>query len=1131
MVAYLIAAVIFLLYEVLVWFVGNWLHLQGSSLWALRSLLTLIGFVAVGTFLWFYRGSRTTVPADAGGAAGGEIDQRVREALGRLRAMTRDTRRNFGDQALMLLLGPAGSTKTSIVRNCGLDADLLSGQVEQDGAVVPTSSVNLFYTRQAVFVDVGAALLDAPGGVKRVLARLQPNSFSRAVSSAQSAPRSVIVCVDCESVQQGTQASGPAARKLNAVLQEIAQVLGTDFAVYVVFTKLDRVAGFTEYVRNLSKDEAGQVLGATLPLRRGGTGVYAEDETRRLTKHFDELFCSLAEKRPEVLARENDPSKFAPAYQFPRELRKLRAPLVQMLVDICRPTQMPNNPFLRGFYFCGVRPLVVEEVVSVAGDQGPAADAGRGATRMFSFADAAAAARSAPQRVTQTRKVPQWAFVTHLFTDVILRDRTAAAASGVSSNVSLIRRILLAGAAVLGLLLITAFTISFFANRSMQRTVAEAAQTMSAGSAAEVPSLADLQKLDAIRSTVDTLARYRREGAPWYMRWGLYSDDTYVEARRIYFAKFRAQLFGATRSRLLTALQGLPATPDPARDYASVYDTLKAYLITTANHDKSTREFLAPVLYDRYAAGREIDADREKLARAQFEFYSSELKGENPYTDAADGAAVEQGRKYLKNFADTERVYRNILSEASAKAPTVNFNRQFPGSADVLINNRDVPGAFSKAGYAYVQDAIKNLDRYLKGEEWVLGADVAAVSDVAKLRTDLSARYKSDFLANWRGFLRNSTFLQFRTLADASAKLAKLSAPTSPMLELMSTASRNTAVEDPALSASFQPVQTVVRPETPDQYIQPGNQAYVTAISNLQAAIALVQASPAGLNDANAVGQALAAATSGVTAVRQVAQNFRVDPEAHVEGVTQHLLEQPFDAAVTLLRGASAADVNGAAAGFCDAYDQLMRKFPMNPNAREEATLDEFNALFAPGKKFWQMYDAKLQKVMVQQGTQYVAANTGSLRITPEFQRFFNTVAEFSQSLYPAGSQQPRVTYTLTELPRNAVQGLSITIDGETLSGSGARKQFVWPGNAQGMKLNGAGLGVPLATFDGLWGVFQFMSRARWTTTGPGSYELEFPLQFAGQTSVTVRYGLESANAALFQRRLAATRCVRQAAR
>jgi len=62
---------------------------------------------------------------------------------------------------------------------------------------------------------------------------------------------------------------------------------------------MDRLPFFTEYVRNFSNDEAAQVVGATLPLLSGRSeGVYAEEETTRLTGTFERLFRSLADARP-----------------------------------------------------------------------------------------------------------------------------------------------------------------------------------------------------------------------------------------------------------------------------------------------------------------------------------------------------------------------------------------------------------------------------------------------------------------------------------------------------------------------------------------------------------------------------------------------------------------------------------------------------------------------------------------------------------------------------------------------------------------------------------------------------------------------------------------------------------------
>ena len=70
--------------------------------------------------------------------------------------------------------------------------------------------------------------------------------------------------------------------------------------------------------------------------------------------------------RPEFLSREQDPSQLPGIYEFPREFRKLRLPLVRFLVELCKPSQLNVGPFLRGFYFSGVRPVIVAETRSLS---------------------------------------------------------------------------------------------------------------------------------------------------------------------------------------------------------------------------------------------------------------------------------------------------------------------------------------------------------------------------------------------------------------------------------------------------------------------------------------------------------------------------------------------------------------------------------------------------------------------------------------------------------------------------------------------------------------------------------------------------------------------------------------------
>ncbi len=56
------------------------------------------------------------------------------------------------------------------------------------------------------------------------------------------------------------------ARAIRRRLQELREKLEVRFPVYVLFTKADLIAGFTEFFDDLGKEEREQVWGFTLPL-------------------------------------------------------------------------------------------------------------------------------------------------------------------------------------------------------------------------------------------------------------------------------------------------------------------------------------------------------------------------------------------------------------------------------------------------------------------------------------------------------------------------------------------------------------------------------------------------------------------------------------------------------------------------------------------------------------------------------------------------------------------------------------------------------------------------------------------------------------------------------------------------
>ena len=1137
---YLATAIVLIAYLLLAWFAGSWLHLQGSSLWLVRGGLALIGFIGAGVFLWFHRKltrDGTALGVGMGAPVITEIDALLNQADRKLKAAKITGGASLRTVPIVFLLGEPNSAKTSTMLHSGLDPELLAGVVYRETETVQTNTLNLWFARGTVFLELGGAVLGDPRLWMRILNRTSSAGFASAFGRAEPAARAVVVCCDCERLQAGAEKFTPTARKLGGQLQAMANAIGASFPIYTLFTKLDQVPKFAYYVSNLTADEAHQILGSTVPQRVSGEGVFAEEERTRLGEQFDQLVYSLAEKRLDYLSRENALAKLPAIYEFPREFRKIRDHVLTFLVEMSRPTQLGTNPFLRGFYFSGVRPVMFRENVTVA----PAPDAsteavGSGATRILSassFANRSAVGAGSANVVRSRRvPVPEWTFLPNLFSEVVLRDRAALGTSSQSSKTNVIRRLLLATLASVFISTAIAFLISFLNNRELQQEVMTADRALAATVAGPVenPTADQLMQLERLRTALVTLEANQKNGAPLSYRWGLYNgEQLYPEARRVYFGYFRRLLLDSTQKSIVATLRQLPAKPGPADPYQEPYDALKAHLITTSRHDQSSREFLARVLLRSWSAGKGLDQEMTDLARKQFEYYSDALIAADPYPSASDSLAVRNARNYLMQFNGTERIYENMLAAAGKNIPALNFNRQFPGSAQVVVNSYEVRGAFTKDGFTAMQSALLSPQKFFGGEEWVVGDKNVLPTNSDSLQGGLRNRYYGDFVGQWRNFLRATRIVPYATLKDANGKLQVLSGNNSPLLELLHVAQKNTNVAIPNIGNSFQPLQLLAKDAGDQVVITSASQPYMEKLLALQSSVNTLTLSSAPQPDTSAV---LAAAASAKNTVGGIAQSFRIDNDGHVDAMVKKLMEDPITYVESLAGKVGPEALNGAGKIFCGQYDALVNKYPFSAGANE-ATLQDVENVFKPGTgALWTFYDASLKTILLRQGSKFVLS-PAPIKVSNQFISFMSHAAEISEALYPAGSQQPKFTYTLKQLPSKGVDQISLTIDGETLTGEGQFKTFTWTGSSGSMVKGTYTAGnVLFASEQGVWAPFHFMDNARWS---PGyAPTLEWPLWTPGESHrqqmsadgmpMVIRYELSS-GAQMFNKDSRGMRC------
>ena len=1087
---YLAAGGSFIVYLGMTYFVSRWLNLSGMEFYIFFGLMSALGITGAGLWIYF-----KTKFKGGGGAAGpitgdAAIDQIVREADARLASQNV----TIANLPLVFVVGDRASTKTSAMVYSGVEPELLAGAAFGEGnMIMPTQHANIWFARGTAFVEAAGAVFADPQKWLALVRRLKPASLKSLVGKGQQAPRGVLLCFDVETFAKpgASEAIAAAARYIQARFAEISQVLGINFPVYVLFTRTDRIQFFTDFVRHFSNEEATQVFGATLPIRDFTQGVYAEEEMRRLSYAFNELFHSLSDKRTVFLPREGDATKTPQPYEFPREFAKLRGSIVNFLIEVCRPSQLRASPFLRGFYFAGVRPIVVSDSAPISMKAGGQEDALRGAgaaTQMFRLGKLQEDLQKQAQAQTPNagKRVPQWMFLGHLFNGILLRDTSALGASGSSTKTSFLQRLMLGIAAGLCLLYSIGLLVSYFGNQGLETKAITAAkdlapQTELAGCA--LPSLDQMQKLESLRQTLGQLTEYHDDGAPLKYRLGLYAgDDMLPQVRKAYYDRFRALLFGQTQKGLVTFMQRVP--DEPQGDFNEAYNIVRSYLLTAKESgrtsDKVLAQFLGTTLNDRWAGCKkqEIPGPVADLAKTQFAFYASDLPHGNPYSSDND-PVVPKGQKYLSKFGGIQTTFAALVGSTDQVKPPETYNDRFKGSNEGVISRTLVHYAFTKPGYEVMMKKLKGSNP--GGEPWVLGDYASTKIPRDELEKGVQELYSNEYIATWRKVLKEATFTGYPGgLPEAETKLVKLTSSTSPILCLMWWASSSTNVDLPKVRDAFGPVYNVQPPTDKETCIVDKNRQYNDSLMRLQETV--VQANQPGVDPMRKSEMLRTQIASASSTARSVTAG-PVDSEAQLDQVITKLLLKPTE----LPLPDPGAGANSAGGAFCNGFNGLKNKFPFK-QVEPEVSLPELSDIFKPQSgKLWQFYEGTGKQFVTCSAAGCVAAASPPIPVNPAFVTAFSSLVKFSKALYGENGTEPNYKYSLR--PKSEFyDSYVVTVNGEksTVKAGGQSKTYSWPGAgspsfALEIVQKGNTNGVEVQRFSTLWSVFRFFANAEKT--------------------------------------------------
>lgn len=616
------------------------------------------------------------------------------------------------------------------------------------------------------------------------------------------------------------------AKNLRQRVQELTERLEVFAPVYVVFTKADLIAGFSDFFRGLDPSERESAWGATLPYDPKGE----IDALGAFDTHFDELSEGLKEMSLSQMAMQRGREVAPGLLTLPLEFTAIKPALRTFIATLFEENPYQFKPVFRGFYFTSA----LQEGVSVH-------HAYERIGRQFALEPRAATAERAPLSESSH-------FLLGLFRRVIFADKQLVRQYSSPTRNRLRYAVFFAAVAALAIAL-TGWTWSYTSNRQLVANVSADLDKAVELQKNQVDLQSRIKALLILQDRMEQLDRYRDEH-PLGMGLGLYQgerieqklrEEYFHGMRQLMLAPVTARLEGylrqviASRAQLRqapiagTGTDAAPAAPTAGTLYQDVsptdandaYAALKTYLML-ADRSRAEASHLNDQLtrfWRGWLEDNRGNLPREDMARAaerlMTHYVGLSTQPNWPQLDPKF-SLVDDSRQALKQVMKgtpaRDRVYAQIKQRAATRyAPVTVASLLGEGKGSALVTgSHAISGAFSQAAWkGYVDDAIKEAaNTQLSTSDWVLEqtvqSDLTLAGSPEHIAQELKAMYKAEYAREWRKFLQGVTVAEFGAFDQAVDRMNTLGDPAgSPLRKLLEAVNRETIWDNPVAASKL----------------------------------------------------------------------------------------------------------------------------------------------------------------------------------------------------------------------------------------------------------------------------------------------------------------------------------------
>jgi type VI secretion system protein ImpL len=1129
----------------LVWFAGPWVAIAGRTpfLPEFNRLLAILGIVVVWVFYILFtqaRARRTDrqliadlsapeIDPDKEALAKAQDEEvmalqgKFADALQKLkgaRAANRRDKRYLYELPWYVIIGAPGSGKTTALINSGLKFPI-SERPDRNAihGVGGTRNCDWFFADEAIFIDTAGRYTtqDSHQPVdeaawKGFLDLIKKHRPRRPING-------VLVTMSMSDLLQGDEETrNRHAMDVRQRIQELYAVLNVRFPVYMLFTKCDLVAGFTDFFADLNPEMRAQVWGETLP---GGDGKSVEEQLFGFGDSFDELMKRLNRRSFRRIQEERDLPRRAQILDFPQQMALLKSSLMRFLSEAFSASRYDTDPLLRGVYFTSG----TQEGTPIDRVLGRLADTyGFDRQRQPVFSGRGKAF-----------------FITRLLKEVVIPE---AELTGVDPRIERRRSGLqrLVYGALLALLVgaTALWSVSYINNKKAIDAVKHQIDRFEAAGREKtrrdprdvMPLLARLNILKAARDVY-------REHSLW-MRFGLYQGEKLQsEIDRAYRQLLKNDLMPLIQLRLEQRLY-LGARTMRTTDSEVLLELLKSYLML------GQPEKLEPTLVGAIVAREwERSYAREPQVLSELIAHTDHLLTDGNWLDpiVLNASLVGDVRRKLNAIPLSMQIYAQLKSEAFSDAShdfrlSDNLGRYGDRVFDEkTIPLQKIPGLYTRYGYTtfFKMQGLGFVKRALT-QNWVLENPAAdQAGDLNRLYDDLERLYFAEYEKRWRQLLNDMKLRPVQGVNETIQVLDILSSPDTPIRPLLEAVQANTALtaslETESSAASGQKKSgdagepaAGLNPALPAVAVPAPLREMERRFEDLNGLVQGTKTSPPPLDhvlsrlaalrdDMMVIGSSAKSDEQALRMARERMSGAGASDSIKLAKLEFGRLPEPlrrwflsltsFGWKLTLKSAKAELNAIWQQEVLTPYHSGLDRRYPLFADSPHDATLIDFSRFFAPDGTLDRYFQAHVQPFVDTSRSQWrqVAMDDQGMGLSPAVLKQFQYAAKIRRTLFAAGGQTPSLQFELrpVSLDEN-IAALRLNMEGQTLvysHGPIRSTRFQWPGPDTDI-----GVRLTYQTLDGReinqseegpWALFRILDKARVEATAvPDRFRVTF---------------------------------------